>query len=158
MMSVMGPTIRPLAPWPYRRRRRVLAPRLGAGVRVFRAVLGEQVYQVLYPDWATSQAGAVEAVCQDGTAQVWVAERDGRPVGYVAVRIDSEARTGKIDMLAVEASLVCPWSGTTRGLTPTPATRRFLEKRPSRALVPIDDRDRTEAGSRRPRRSPDALP
>jgi ribosomal protein S18 acetylase RimI-like enzyme len=44
----------------------------------------------------------VEAICQDDTAQVWVAELDGRPVGYLAVRIDSDARTGEIDMLAVD--------------------------------------------------------
>jgi hypothetical protein len=49
----------------------------------FRTVLGERIYQALYPDWTTSQARAVEAVCQDNTAKVWVAERHGRPVGYV---------------------------------------------------------------------------
>jgi hypothetical protein len=42
----------------------------------------------------------VEAVCQDHTAtDVWVAELHGRPVGYVAVRIHPDDRTGEIDML-----------------------------------------------------------
>jgi hypothetical protein len=36
----------------------------------FRAVLGERVYQALYPDWSTTQARAVEAICQDDTAAV----------------------------------------------------------------------------------------
>jgi ribosomal protein S18 acetylase RimI-like enzyme len=68
----------------------------------FRTVLGERVYQALYPDWAASQARAVEAVCQDDTAAVWVAEQHGRPVGYVAVHVHTEGQTGEIDMLAVD--------------------------------------------------------
>ena len=67
----------------------------------FRAVLGERVYQALYPDWAATQAQDVEAVCLDDTTEVWVAERDGRPVGFVALRYPDE-RTGEIDMLAVD--------------------------------------------------------
>jgi GNAT superfamily N-acetyltransferase len=65
----------------------------------FRTILGERVYQALHPDWVTSQAHAVEAVCQDVTAAVWVARR---PVGYVAVRIRADDRTGEIEMLAVD--------------------------------------------------------
>ena len=68
----------------------------------FRRVLGERVYQALYPDLATSQARDVEAVCQDNTAKVWVAEQLGRPVGFVAVRIYTDAQTGEIYMLAVD--------------------------------------------------------
>jgi ribosomal protein S18 acetylase RimI-like enzyme len=68
----------------------------------FRMVLGERVYQAIYPDWSTTQARAVEAVCQDDTAKVWVAEQLGRPVGYVAVRIHADDRTGEIEMLAVD--------------------------------------------------------
>jgi GNAT superfamily N-acetyltransferase len=102
MMAIVGPTIRPLAP-----------PDIAAVVEFslrawapvfesFRAVLGERVYQALYPDWSSSQARAVEAVCQDDAAVVWVAEQQGRPVGHVAVRIDPESQTGEIDMLAVD--------------------------------------------------------
>jgi ribosomal protein S18 acetylase RimI-like enzyme len=68
----------------------------------FRTVLGERVYQALYPDWARTQARAVEAICQDEGADVWVAERHGRPVGYVAVCVHAEDRTGEIEMLAVD--------------------------------------------------------
>jgi hypothetical protein len=67
MMAIMGPTIRPLTQGDIAA---VVEFSLRAWAPVFesfRAVLGEQVYQVLYPDWATSQAGAVEAVCQDDT-------------------------------------------------------------------------------------------
>ena len=44
----------------------------------------------------------MEAICQDDTATVWVAEQQGRPVGFVALRIDLDSRTGEIYMLAVD--------------------------------------------------------
>ncbi|HTE70370.1 MAG TPA: GNAT family N-acetyltransferase [Actinomycetes bacterium] len=102
MMAIMGPTIRPLHPADIAA---VVEFSLRAWAPVFesfRAVLGERVYQAVYPDWSTTQAQAVEAVCQDDTEAVWVAEQHGRPVGYVAVRINSDDRTGEIDMLAVD--------------------------------------------------------
>jgi ribosomal protein S18 acetylase RimI-like enzyme len=101
-MAIMGPTIRSLTPGDIAA---VVEFSLRAWASVddsFRSVLGERVYQAIYPDWASSQARDVEAVCQDNTAKVWVAEQLGRPVGFVAVRIDSDARTGEIDMLAVD--------------------------------------------------------
>jgi ribosomal protein S18 acetylase RimI-like enzyme len=102
MMAGMPATIRPLEPADVAA---VVEFSLRAWAPVFqsfRTVLGERVYQALYPDWATSQAHAVEAACQDDTTDVWVAELYGRPVGYVAVRIHPDDRTGEIDMLAVD--------------------------------------------------------
>jgi ribosomal protein S18 acetylase RimI-like enzyme len=102
MMAIMGPTIRPLHPADTAA---VVEFSLRAWAPVFesfRAVLGERVYQAVYPDWSTTQAQAVEAVCHDDAEAVWVAEQHGRPVGYVAVRINSDDRTGEIDMLAVD--------------------------------------------------------
>ena len=102
MMVIMGPTIRPLSAADVAA---VVEFSLRAWAPVFesfRAVLGERVYQALYPDWSTTQARAVEAICQDDTAAVWVAEQHGRPVGYVAVRIHADDSTGEIDMLAVD--------------------------------------------------------
>ena len=86
----------------HRHCRGVLASRLGAGVRILPQRPGERVYQALYPDWTTSQARDVGAICQDDTATVWVAEQQGRPVGFVAARIDADSRTGEIYMLAVD--------------------------------------------------------
>ncbi len=68
----------------------------------FENVLGSTVYQRLYPDWLTSQAEGVEAVCRDEKATVWVADVDGRPVGFAAVYLDSDAHSGEIEMLAVD--------------------------------------------------------
>jgi ribosomal protein S18 acetylase RimI-like enzyme len=102
MMTIVRPTIRPLAPADIAT---VVEFSLRAWAPVFesfRTVLGERVYQALYPDWRTSQADAMEAVCQDDAAAVWVAEQQGRPVGYVALRLDTDSRTGEIDMLAVD--------------------------------------------------------
>jgi ClpA/ClpB-like protein len=92
MMAIMGPTIRALTPADIAA---VVEFSLRAWAPVFesfRTVLGERVYQALYPDWSTTQARAVEAACQDGIAAVWVAEQHGRPVGYVAVRVESDDR------------------------------------------------------------------
>ena len=102
MMAIMRPLIRPLTPVDIAA---VVEFSLRAWAPVFesfRTVLGERVYQAIYPDWSTTQARAVEAVCQDDTAKVWVAEQLGRPVGYVAVRIHADDRTGEIEMLAVD--------------------------------------------------------
>ena len=102
MMAIMSATIRPLTPADTAA---VVEFSLRAWKPVFdsfRTVLGERLYQALYPDWSTAQAHDVEAVCQDDTAKVWVTEQEGRPVGFVAVRIDADAQTGEISMLAVD--------------------------------------------------------
>jgi ribosomal protein S18 acetylase RimI-like enzyme len=102
MMAIMPATIRPLTPADTAA---VVAFSLRAWAPVFesfRTVLGDRVYQALYPDWSAAQARDVEAVCEDDTAKVWVAEQGGRPVGFVAVRIDADAQTGEICMLAVD--------------------------------------------------------
>jgi hypothetical protein len=102
MMATMRPSIRPLTPAD-------IAAVVEFSIRAwapvfdsFRGVLGERVYQALYPDWATSQARDVEAVCEHDTVKAWVAKQLGRPVGFVALRIDADAQTGEIYMLAVD--------------------------------------------------------
>jgi ribosomal protein S18 acetylase RimI-like enzyme len=102
MMAIMPATIRPLTPADTAA---VVEFSLRAWAPVFesfRTVLGDRVYQALYPDWSATQAHDVEAVCEDDTAKVWVTEQEGRPVGFVAVRIDADAQTGEIYMLAVD--------------------------------------------------------
>jgi hypothetical protein len=67
----VGPTIRPLSAADIAA---IVEFSLRAWAPVFeslRTVLGERVYQALYPDWATTQARAVEAICQDEGADVW---------------------------------------------------------------------------------------
>jgi GNAT superfamily N-acetyltransferase len=68
----------------------------------FAKVLGAEIYERVYPDWAAGQALAVETVCRDDGAQVWVAEFDGRPVGFVATVVHEDPVRAEIDMVAVD--------------------------------------------------------
>ena len=67
----------------------------------FEQVLGPTIYQRLYPEWTSSQARAVEAVCTDPTITTWVAEAAGRVVGFIAYKTDASTREGEVEMLAV---------------------------------------------------------
>lgn len=68
--------------------------------------LGREVYRLLFPDWRSMQASAVEEVCRAPENHVWVADINARPGGFVALRyIDEDAtRAGEIHMLAVDPS------------------------------------------------------
>jgi GNAT superfamily N-acetyltransferase len=60
------------------------------------------VYRTFYPDWQVQQQRSVEAVLADPDQHVWVAERDGEPVGFVAVVLHRDGNMGEIHMIAVE--------------------------------------------------------
>ena len=72
----------------------------------FRQVLGEAVYRHLFPDWSAHQAAAVERVCRDEAMHTWVADDDGRPVGFVSVvhhgPDHDEPSSSEIEMIAVD--------------------------------------------------------
>ena len=71
----------------------------------FRQVMGAEIYRRVYPDWKIIQAEVVASSCRAEGNRVWVAEADGRPVGYTVVvvhKINSETESGEIDMLAVD--------------------------------------------------------
>ena len=72
----------------------------------FEAVMGPRVYGLVYPDWRTAQAAAVAQVCRSRDVDVWVADVDGAPVGFVAVRWTEEDATpvGEVEMIAVAPS------------------------------------------------------
>ncbi|MDQ3630464.1 MAG: GNAT family N-acetyltransferase [Actinomycetota bacterium] len=87
----------------------VVAFSLAAWAPVFASLeveLGSEVYRLLFPDWRSAQASAVETVCKAPENGVWVAVVGGRPIGFVAVRqVDEDAtRAGEIYMLAVDPS------------------------------------------------------
>lgn len=67
----------------------------------FARVMGPEIYQRIYPDWQTIQAEAVGEACRADGNRVWVAEADGRPVGFIVVVIHDENR-GEIYMVAVD--------------------------------------------------------
>lgn len=66
-----------------------------------RSVLGEEVFQALYPDWRAIQAKAVTDVCAGGEMRVWVALEGEHTAGFAAVRLDAEASLGEVYMIAV---------------------------------------------------------
>lgn len=59
------------------------------------------VYDSFYPGgWRKSQRAAVEAALAE--QDVWVAEQDGRPVGFVSVVLHQGDDMGEIHMIAVD--------------------------------------------------------
>ncbi|SDO35193.1 Ribosomal protein S18 acetylase RimI [Geodermatophilus sp. DSM 45219] len=67
----------------------------------FEAVMGPRVFGMVHPDWRTAQAAAVAEVCR--SLDAWIADVDGVPVGFVAVRWTEEDATpvGEVEMIAV---------------------------------------------------------
>lgn len=51
----------------------------------FRQVMGAEIYRRVYPDWKKIQAEVVASSCRAEGNRVWVAEADGRPVGFTVV-------------------------------------------------------------------------
>jgi GNAT superfamily N-acetyltransferase len=68
----------------------------------FRSVLGEEIFLRVYPDWRESQARDVARVCRKHAGTTWVADVDGRAVGFVVVIFDEAAGSAEIEMLAVD--------------------------------------------------------
>jgi ribosomal protein S18 acetylase RimI-like enzyme len=70
--------------------------------RSFKQVLGPEIYSLIWPDWEKGQKEGVEKVCQDPEKySVWVADLDGTAVGFVAVKLHEDDKTGEIVLLAV---------------------------------------------------------
>ncbi|HMQ29482.1 MAG TPA: GNAT family N-acetyltransferase [Chloroflexaceae bacterium] len=66
------------------------------------SALEPAISQVLFSDWRASQRQAVEAVCDDEDAHVWVAIVGGEPVGFVAVKLHAAEKIGEVYMIAVD--------------------------------------------------------
>lgn len=102
----MDITIRPLAQTDLEA---VVAFSLDAWAPVFASfatIMGSRTFGLVYPDWRSAQARAVAEVCGSDDVDVWVAEVDRHPVGFVAVRWTREdaAPVGEVEMIAVD-----PW-------------------------------------------------
>ncbi|MFO8034280.1 MAG: GNAT family N-acetyltransferase [Candidatus Bipolaricaulota bacterium] len=68
----------------------------------FPRILGDSIYQKIWPDWKASQTQGVKTLCEDsGRYTVLVADVDGEPVGFVAYDVDDVRKTGTIQLIAV---------------------------------------------------------
>ncbi|MFN8526239.1 MAG: GNAT family N-acetyltransferase [Chloroflexota bacterium] len=70
--------------------------------RSFRQVLGQEIYDRLFPHWASSQAADVESACTNEKYAVWVADVDGVVAGFVALETDEQTKIGVVHMPAVD--------------------------------------------------------
>jgi ribosomal protein S18 acetylase RimI-like enzyme len=65
--------------------------------------LGPALFDAMHPDgWESLQAAAVRATLQAADFDVWVADHDGTPVGFVAVRLLPDHDIGEVYMIAVD--------------------------------------------------------
>ena len=67
----------------------------------FERILGPEIYGRIWPDWQAGQKAAVETVCREDKTTVWVAEVDGRAVGFVAYEVRPQDSSGEVVLLAV---------------------------------------------------------
>lgn len=68
----------------------------------FARVMGPEIYRRVYPDWRAGQARVVDSACRAEGNRGWVAEADGRPVGFAVVVIRDDSKSGEIYMVAVD--------------------------------------------------------
>ena len=84
----------------------VVALSLRAWSPVFESIrqtLDPELFDFFYqPDWQTAQRLAVREACQSSELSVWIAVDSGQVVGFVAVKLDTEAKSGEIYMIAVD--------------------------------------------------------
>lgn len=70
-----------------------------------RSVLGDDLSDLLTPDWRTEQRRAARSLLLDDQHDVTVAIDDGTVAGFVAYRLEADERqTGIVEMLGVDPS------------------------------------------------------
>jgi ribosomal protein S18 acetylase RimI-like enzyme len=68
----------------------------------FKQVLGQKIYQILYPDWRKSQKDVVKNICKDQDKfHVLVAVDDEKVIGFLAYDLDLDQQRGEVQLLAV---------------------------------------------------------
>jgi GNAT superfamily N-acetyltransferase len=65
-------------------------------------ILGPRLYPIaIYPDWRKSQQEVVEKACNHERFTTWVAEVEGKVVGFVAYELKDTSKIGEVQLLAV---------------------------------------------------------
>jgi ribosomal protein S18 acetylase RimI-like enzyme len=67
----------------------------------FEQILGPSIYALIWPEWETSQREGIEQVCRDDETKVFVAELEGKVVGFLAYSLNIEEQVGEVLLLAV---------------------------------------------------------
>lgn len=84
----------------------------------FEEVLGSEIYHRLFPEGRKEQLETIEALCREEaeTTRVWVAQLADDVAGFIAYKLDLEARSGEIWFLAVHPDYQNREIGTTLNL------------------------------------------
>ncbi len=83
----------------------VVALSLRAWAPVFasmQGVLRPEIYDRMHPDWQADQRRDVEEACANSEHRTWVADVDGRVVGFAVIALHDRQKLGEIYMLAVD--------------------------------------------------------
>ncbi len=68
----------------------------------FQQVMGPAIYPLVYPHWQAAQQTTVETYCTARPNTIlWVAEADGRVVGFLVYELNQQDKTGEVQLLAV---------------------------------------------------------
>ena len=68
----------------------------------FKNLMGSRNYAILFPDWKKSQQEEIEKACRDTeTLDTYVAEVEGKVVGFTTIKMEPEKKAGEIYFLAV---------------------------------------------------------
>jgi ribosomal protein S18 acetylase RimI-like enzyme len=68
----------------------------------WKRILGPELYPIaIYLDWRKNQKETVEKYCHDEKCSTWVAEVDGKVVGFVVYELNDTTKTGEVQLLAV---------------------------------------------------------
>jgi ribosomal protein S18 acetylase RimI-like enzyme len=72
----------------------------------FEEILGRDIYRLIWPEWQASQRKEVEDICQSslkgGDITTWAAICNGEVTGFLACKLNREAKLGEVEYLAVD--------------------------------------------------------
>lgn len=99
----------------------------------WKRILGPNLYPIaIYPDWQKGQKEVVENICKDEKYLTWVAEVEGKVVGFVTYELNEHSKTGEVQLLAVHPDYQNQGIGTELNLF---ALEKFTESGMKLAVV-----------------------